>query len=110
MDNRRSAQRSAVPWLLLASIVLPMSLSAQSAQQQPPPRPAATSQPASNANDVASEGTAALSGVVTDATTHEPLPGVMVYLGFQGRGIPAAVKVSLGDGDQKAQDLRIGRR
>ena len=32
------------------------------------------------------EGTAAVSGVVTDADTKEPIPGVMVYLGFQGRG------------------------
>ena len=36
--------------------------------------------------DLAFEGTAAISGVVTDATTRQPLADVMVYLGFQGRG------------------------
>jgi hypothetical protein len=34
---------------------------------------------------LATEGTSAVSGVVTDATTNQPLAGVMVYLGFQGR-------------------------
>ena len=96
MHHRRSALRRVVPLLLLASLILPMGLSAQLAQQ-PPPRPAATPQPASNPNDLASEGTAALSGVVTDATTHEPIPGVMVYLGFQGRGAVGRLSRQISD-------------
>jgi hypothetical protein len=43
--------------------------------------------PAGSAADQSpTEGTAAMSGVVSDAVTHRPLPGVIVYLGFQGRG------------------------
>ncbi len=34
----------------------------------------------------ASDGTGAISGVVTDASTHQPLAGVLVYLGLQGKG------------------------
>src|SRR5688572_8719153 len=86
MDYRRSALPCAVGLLLLASLMLPISQSTPFAQQQPP-RPA-TPQPTPNPSpaELAFEGTAALSGVVTDATTKEPIPGVMVYLGFQGRG------------------------
>ena len=43
------------------------------------------------------EGTAALSGVVTDATTHQPISGVMVYLGFQGRGAVGRLSRQLSD-------------
>lgn len=34
----------------------------------------------------ATEGTAAISGVVIDGVTQRPIAGVMVYLGFQGKG------------------------
>ena len=52
--------------------------------QQPTAGGATSSQ--AQAQSPVFEGTAAVSGVVTDATTKEPIPGVMVYLGFQGRG------------------------
>jgi hypothetical protein len=46
---------------------------------------------------LANEGTAALSGVVTDADTRQPIAGVMVYLGFQGRGAVGRLSRQLSD-------------
>jgi hypothetical protein len=45
----------------------------------------------------ATEGTSAISGVVTDGTTHQPIAGVMVYLGFQGRGAVGRLSRQLSD-------------
>ena len=49
------------------------------------------------AQQVSFEGTAAVSGVVLDATTKQPIPGVMVYLGFQGRGAVGRLSRQLSD-------------
>jgi hypothetical protein len=64
----------------IAALGFPMLLaqSAGGVQQPAPPGAAGAAAP--------TEGTAAVSGVITDATTKQPLPGVMVYLGSQGRG------------------------
>jgi hypothetical protein len=43
------------------------------------------------------DGTAAISGTVTDAATHAPIPGVMVYLGFQGRGAVGRLSRQISD-------------
>ena len=61
----------------LCTLSLPIVLAQQVAGGGPPQSPA---------SQLAAEGTAALSGVVTDPTTKQPIPGVTVYLGFQGRG------------------------
>ena len=49
------------------------------------------------AQAVVFEGTAAISGVVTDATTGQPITGVMVYLGYQGRGAVGRLSRQMSD-------------
>ena len=49
------------------------------------------------AQAVVFEGTAAISGVVTDATTGQPITGVMVYLGYQGRGAVGRLSRQISD-------------
>jgi hypothetical protein len=76
--------------MVVAACLAAFSLPALLAQQ---PTGAAPQQP-----PVPAEGTAAISGVVTDATTNQPIPGVMVYLGFQGRGAVGRLSRQISDG------------
>ena len=68
---------------IVAVGLIASSLSLVLAQQ---PAVGGATSPQALAQSPVFEGTAAISGVVTEATTKEPIPGVMVYLGFQGRG------------------------
>src|SRR5262245_12722604 len=58
-----------------------------------------TSQPSTQALAQAPvfEGTAAVSGARTDAETKQPIPRVMVYLGFQGRGAVGRLSRQISD-------------
>jgi len=79
--GRATGRQSRATIVALSFIV--SSLSLVLAQQ---PAVGGATSPQTLAQSPVFEGTAAISGAVTDATTKEPIPGVMVYLGFQGRG------------------------
>lgn len=69
----------------LCSLTVGVPIAQQPAGGVPQAAPAAT------------EGTAAVSGVVIDATTRQPIAGVMVYLGFQGRGAVGRLSRQISD-------------
>jgi hypothetical protein len=82
---------SAESWARLTACLSALCFAGLAAQQQ-----AGGARPADPAQPVF-EGTAAVSGIVTDATTNQPIPGVMVYLGFQGRGAVGRLSRQISD-------------
>ena len=78
MTQARRAASRAIAAVCLCALSLPVLLAQQTAGGSP--------QAAGPPQSARLEGTAAISGTITDGTTSKPLPGVMVYLGFQGRG------------------------
>jgi hypothetical protein len=93
MDHRWRPASKTAQSLLPAFFALSVTLLSQ---QTPPPKPGVPAS-ANPLTDSAPEGTAAVSGVVTDESTKQPIPGVMVYLGFQGRGAVGRLSRQISD-------------